>query len=149
MSEQFQKLLQTTDLQIILFNCYEILKGNAGTISLPDLQLEYFIMVGRNLSRIADSYKFDSLAMFLENCPDIKVVYDSETKEIYATIIDGDMTLSSFRNIKRVQVRVFLFIFVLIGYLLIKFRSRRTMHVHLSHPLKPTVQNSLTPVHYC
>lgn len=106
MTSQIEKTLKTTDLQNVLYNCYEILKDNEDKMSLAELSVEYFAISGRNLTKIATFYECKSLAVFLEKIPDIAVNVDTKTKEVYVNVIDGGLQRSTFRRIKRNQVRL-------------------------------------------
>lgn len=102
-----------TDLEKVLFSCYQLLKENDGAMAVGDLQVEYFELMGRNLGRIAAAYCFRSVAELLEKCPDIRVVVDNEFKEIFAEVISGDMQKSSFREVDTFKVGFFYFVFFL------------------------------------
>lgn len=96
-----------TDLQKVLYSCYQLLKMNDGVMTIGDLQLEFSELMGRNLARVAAAYHCTSIAGLLEKCHDIRIVMDAEAKEIFVEVITGDMMKSSFREVN--QLKVFFF----------------------------------------
>ena len=93
-----------SDLQKVLYSCYQLLKSNDGIMTIGDLQVEYLEMVGRNLARVAAAYRCKSVATFLEMCRDIRIVVDDELKEVFAEVMVGDMEKSSFREVNQIKV---------------------------------------------